>query len=717
LSAEDLLDDGTKKIVDEVRSEQVHMAQKVEDAIRSNTNLIAEAGTGIGKSFAVLIPAILSGRRTIVSTATTLLQHQYDKFALDFLATKLEGTVDFTYAVAKGKGHYLCPKLLLKSHKKLKPRGGFKTAKQREVHDAFMEWARETPTGDKEDLDEALKPLGAITPEYFSDVSAEECTGAKGCAMKDKCGYVKSRVAIQNAKIIIANHMLVGLNAKLGGKVLPKHEIYIMDEAHKAEEYFRKAFGSTLRETTLSRLIDKVDAAFAADPVGTDYLHDLTELDRSLFFCAAQAHTGDSGQTVTATELFEADLKGIAIVLGKVQERINWLLDGMGGGNDQEDEDFINDLGVDAETRIHYTNARGITAASDEESFGEVDEASLLNGPELRNVLAKVGRAAENIATLLDTDAGSVLYVEKFYTKKGEPRHTLVRAPVMLGNLLRRNLYPLSQVIIQTSATLSIGGDFNFYKEEMGLDDNTTTFVAPSPFDYRGRTMLYLPRHLPMHPNNQWPRHPDPVVAMEEYSEAIAVEITRLIRISKGCAFVLFSARSEMEEMYRRVKERVKFPCRIQEPGVSTGSLETWFKEEKQPVLFATKSFWEGISVEGKQLRMVIIPKVPFPSPADPIMEEKKNIVSERHGSKAWFMRLYFPVMVMDVLQGLGRLMRRQDDFGVAAILDTRVIPGAAGSKRYGKQLISSLPFTNATHDIERIRMTMENMERGMGPF
>jgi ATP-dependent DNA helicase DinG len=169
--------------------------------------------------------------------------------------------------------------------------------------------------------------------------------------------------------------------------------------------------------------------------------------------------------------------------------------------------------------------------------------------------------------------------------------------------------------------------------------------------------------------------------------------------------------------MYEQVKDMVRYPCRVQEAGASTGSLETWFKEEKRPVLFATKSFWEGVSIEGKQLRMVVIPKVPFPSPVDPIMDEKKRIISERFGNKAWFMKLYFPNMVMDVLQGLGRLMRRQDDFGVAAILDTRVIPGAPGAKYYGRQLVQSLPFTNATHDIDRIRLVMENMEKGMGPF
>lgn len=719
LSADDLLDDSPKKIVEEVRPAQVRMAQAVEEAIMLKRNLIAEAGTGTGKSFAVLLPAILSGKRTVVSTATTLLQHQYSKFALDFLERKLEPLgIEVTYAVAKGKRHYLCPKLFKELGSKLKPRGGFKTAKQKEIHKLFEKWAKTTETGDKEDLDELLKTIGAVSPPYFADVTAEDCSGAKGCKFAENCGYVKARGALQNAKIIIANHMIVGLNARLGGRILPQHSVYIMDEAHKAEEYFRKAFGSTLRQNTIPKLIEKIERATPSDEVIDDALDDLKHINESLFQCIAQAYRADSGAFVVAADTFDDDFKGTVRVLERIQVRMSKML--AEASNEDEDAEFLADLGIDPETRVAYENAKLAAAEADDEvrrSVGEVDAGSLIETPAVRNALARVERTKSTIEAISSDGAGSVLYVEKYFTKKKEPRFLLNRAPVMMGDILRSTLYSWLDTVIQTSATMSVGGDFSFYKEEMGLDEDTPTYTAESPFDYRGRTMLYLPRHLPIHPNNQQPRPLDKEEAMLAYNDAMAKEIARLVNISKGCAFVLFSARSEMEEMYNQVKDMVRFPCRLQDIDVSTGSLESWFKEETQPVLFATKSFWEGVSIEGKQLRMVVIPKVPFPSPADPIMDEKKKIIVERHGEKAWFMRLYFPVMVMDVLQGLGRLMRRTDDFGIAAILDTRVIPGAPGAKYYGRKLVQSLPFTNATHDIDRIRIVMENMEKGMGPF
>lgn len=717
LSADDLLDDSPKKIVDEVRPAQVKMAQAVEEAILLGHNLIAEAGTGTGKSFAVLLPAILSGKRAVVSTATTLLQHQYNKFALDFLERKLEPLgIEVTYAVAKGKRHYLCPKLFKELKGKLKPYGGFKTAKQKEVHKVFEKWAANTESGDREELDEVLRSIGAIAPDYFSDVTAEDCTGAKTCAVSGTCGYVRARAALQDAMIIIANHMIVGLNAKVGGRILPRHSVYIMDEAHKAEEYFRKAFGSSLSQTTIRNVLRKVENATPSDDIIDGALEDLKHINDSLFEHASLAFRGDSGSVVVSADTFEDDLNGANRVLERMQARMTQLIEQ--GSNEDEDREFLDDLGVDPETRLAYQEAKEVAAAAlKKHAFGEIDDSTIVDVPAVRNALARVERLRGTLLSIKEDTNGSVLYIEKYFTKKRDPRYQLVRSPVMLGDILRSTLYSQVKTVIQTSATMSVAGDFGFYKEAMGLDEDTRTYTAPSPFDYRGRTMLYLPTHLPIHPNNQQPRPLDREAAMEEYSDAMAKEIARLVNISKGCAFVLFSARGEMQESFERVKDMVRYPCRVQEEGISTGTLETWFKEETRPVLFATKSFWEGISVEGKQLRMVIIPKVPFPSPADPIMDEKKKIVIERHGEKAWFMKLYFPVMVMDVLQGLGRLMRRNDDFGVAAILDTRVIPGAPGAKYYGKKLVASLPFTNATHDIDRIRMCMEAMEKGMGPF
>jgi ATP-dependent DNA helicase DinG len=243
----------------------------------------------------------------------------------------------------------------------------------------------------------------------------------------------------------------------------------------------------------------------------------------------------------------------------------------------------------------------------------------------------------------------------------------------------------------------------------MGLPEDTREFQALSPFDYGRRSVLYLPTHLPVHPNND-KMCLDKEAALEEYFDALTKEIVRLVKISKGHAFILCSARSEMQELFNRTRTIIGYPTRIQEAGMSAGALEEWFRTEVSPVLFATKSFWEGVSIEGAQLRMVIIPKVPFPVPSDPVFKAKETALKEK-GLSGFdiFKKLSVPAMIMDVQQGLGRLIRTMDDFGVAAILDNRVTPGSKNFKRgYANTLLQALPFTVQVQKLDVVRQAME---------
>lgn len=729
LSASDLLDKGPCQIVKETRAAQVEMADKVEGAVRNGRNLVAEAGTGIGKSFAVLIPAILSGQRVIISTATTLLQHQYTNYALDFLEQRLAPYgIEVTYAIYKGKRHYLCPSRFKGNFKGIRPKKGFPTKKEQKVYEAIDNWAATTLYGDVSELDTVLRNMKETTPDYFSKINADGCPGARSCGLAKNCGLVRVRAEAKEAQIVVTNHMVVGLDIKLGGKILPPHSIYVMDEAHKAEGYFRNALGDSIAQRTISKLIDSVPVRALAISDVNGSLDDIKNLSASLFDSIAQMaeHTAEKFQAPLANcdELRE-DLQGMVKALSRLQKPLTEIA--KLERDSDNDTEFVDDLAIDAEEKALYlaakTRAENVgdrkmapAKQKSKKGIGEIAGDVAADPAELRKAIGKVESLYSAAQRVLNDAPGWALYTESTKGKGGKTWYKLINAPVHLGDILRASLYPRLKSCVQTSATMTVGNDFSYYTDAMGLDD-PQQFVASSPFDYKGRTLLYLPRHIPIHPNNQKGlAYNDKPAALDRYFSALADEIVRLLRASKGGAFVLFSARTEMNELYDRVRKRVPYPCDIQAPGVSTAALEDWFRNTGGAVLFATKSFWEGVSVEGAQLRMVIIPKVPFPSPTDPIITTKKQMMA-RNNDGRWFDRLYIPHMVMDVLQGFGRLMRTQEDFGIAALLDTRCIPNAPGAKSYGKKLVRSLPFTNATHDIERVRQALTDMENAMGPF
>lgn len=701
-ASDDLLGESPKKIVREARPAQVKMAEAVEDAIQIGKHLVAEAGTGTGKSFAVLIPAILSGERAVVSTATTLLQHQYVTQALPYLADKL-GDLGYSvrFAVSKGKRHYLCPKLFRKNQKKLpKPKSG----REEQIHERFLDWCRTTETGDKQDLDDELKKINAAAPWYFSKVSAEDCTGAKTCRFQKDCGYVKARAALRDARVIVANHMIVGIDIKLGGRLLPSHSIYIMDEAHKAEDYFRNAFSADVGERSIPMLrqfLESRDIVPAEDQY--DDIFDELEKANQALFRKVRSLPLSGDKTVIEPDVLADQIREVCDWLGDLVAPLNAEYQRVL----QEQPDTLDDLGIDKETIIACENASERENGADLLPVPEgIDSGLLMLG------ISRIERTRQKLEELIRPASSSVLYVEDTRREKG--KYKIVRAPVLVGEILKAGLYPRVNSVIQTSATMSVGGDFSFFKEEMGLEPDTKEFTAISPFDYRTRAILYLPKTLPPHPRND-PTCDDMESGLERYFDELTKEIVRLVKASKGGAFILCSARKEMEELFRRTEERIKYPCRIQSADVSTGSIESWFREENNPVLFATKSFWEGISIEGKQLRMVIIPKVPFPAPGDPVMKAKEEIIKSRGGNA--FMQLSFPAMVMDVQQGLGRLIRTMDDFGIAAILDTRAVPGAPHSKRYANKLINALPFVTQTNKFELVQQALEMLEKKYGPF
>ena len=684
MTADDLLGDSSARIVGEIRPPQVEFAKVLDRGIREDKHVTAEAGTGTGKSFALLIPAILSGKRTVVSTATTLLQSQYIDKDLPFLEEKLAPyNINFAYALAKGKSHYVCKKAVEKEKKK-----GTKIPAE------FTKWVKDTTFGDK-------KELGENCPDWFWKVCAEDCPGPRYCKESKHCGYAGAKALLAKADIIVANHSLVGINTRLLHRFLPEYDLLILDEAHKAGEYFRGAFASSLGERRIANLVNDMDQTdlFDKDGVRETMRHygkgflwdksiaqtaraalgDLDQLNQQLFGKfkqdgkkAQQSFTVDVVQDLTA-EMREC--------IAKVNEHL---------------------LGLASFS--HDASRKGLRAAF----FACAAEHAA--HPAAVTFVQKLDRLGDVLRDLShdEEDDPFVRYVEFPFNPR--QKRKLVAEPIELAPRLQRMLFPVRQVLA-TSATITVNNEFKYFHRELGFDsEKTDTYTAISPFDYVNRSMLYLTKRVPVHPyRNKTLDKNNPAAfaqAMEEYTEAMAEEVGELVRASDGHAFVLFSSRREMENTVKLVREDLgdKYPIMEQKEGIVASTLEEWFRTTSNPVLFGLKSFWEGIDIQGDQLRMVIVTKAPFPHQDDLIHKAQRESLEKELGSGYQaFLTLDVPRMIMDVKQAAGRLIRTMNDYGVVAILDRTLANGMFTGNKYPRRLGKSLPFTSVVRKLKDV--------------
>lgn len=647
-----------------MRPAQVDMARAVETAILTRKPLTAEAGTGTGKSFALLLPAILSGRVVVISTATTLLQHQYMSKDLPYLAAALaKFNIPVRYAVIKGRGHYLCLKQFLAQEGKVKPSKTIKNWVDGIINGVGY--------GDKLEL-------GEDVPDYWHLINAEDCPGASGCSKASRCGYARAKQELRNAQIIVANHSIVGFNIRTNMRLLPPHQICLIDEAHQAEGYLRDALSSELTGRTVANLRRYLEGT---DTVANDEaekaLDECEELSNALF---ARLSGGMPGaQRVLDPKEVSADMLAMAAHLSDVSAPLireyNWR---QAHGKTDDSSTDLDPETVAVCRQLHETK----TGEKPVRALRDVDTGTLMVA------IRKLTRLTDNLAGIADPNKDNrVLYVET--PKRGSPK--LVNAPVFISDLLRASLFSQVPTVIASSATLTIMNKFDYFKEALGFPPTTAEFLVVSPFDYYRHSLLYLPKDAPIHPSRQKGGVADMQQALEDYYSTLTDKIVTLLRLSKGHAFVLFSARSEMEEIHRRVSAELDFPMKFQEEGMSTGSLEAWFRKTKNPVLFGVKSFWEGVSIEGDQLRMVVITKVPFPLQGDPVYKAKKAALKAKGVDP--FPVLDIPAMIMDVKQGTGRLIRTMVDRGVCAILDGKVCREHQRRGAYAFLLVNSLPF------------------------
>jgi ATP-dependent DNA helicase DinG len=622
----------------EARPGQLEMADAVCATFGDGGVLLAEAGTGTGKTLAYLVPAILSGERVLVSTGTKNLQEQIFFKDLPVLEASLGRPFKATYM--KGRGNYLC----LHRFDTFRDGPSIRT-RDDEAHVRIIDdWRKTTETGDRAEIEDLPEDL-----HFWKEIAAstENCIGNE-CPQYAECYVTKMRQRAAESDIVIVNHHLLCADAALRqhayGEVIPECRYAVVDEAHQLEDVATQYFGRALSNYRVEDLARDVERAVSSGQI--------TERERG-----DELRTDVDRLRDRAREFF-----------GALQ---SLRFEGPGVGN--------------AESRIRvrprqlqkvYEEGAGLSGALD---ALEADIALARDVPE--DVRALGRRAAElredlKFLTRAD-DPGFVYYLE------ARGRGVFLRgSPIDVADIVRELLFDRMAGTVLTSATLAVDGSFEYVRGRLGIR-NAQEVRLESEFDYATQAVLYLPPQMPE------PRSP-------QFVHAAAREVIEILRRTEGRAFVLFTSYANLREVHAVAARELEYPLLVQGEAPRSALLRA-FKSTPNAVLLATSSFWQGVDVVGEALSCVIIDKLPFASPGDPITSARIEAINMRGGSA--FGEYQIPLAILTLQQGLGRLIRHRQDRGVLAILDPRL-----RTMQYGKRFLASLPpapITNELSDID----------------
>jgi ATP-dependent DNA helicase DinG len=621
----------------ETRAAQVRLAAAVSKAFTKDGILLAEAGTGTGKTLAYLIPAILSGHRVLVSTGTKNLQEQIYFKDLPILREALG--VPFTAAYMKGRGNYLC----LHRFAAWRDSGAIKTIDETQSIRMIDEWSRQSDTGDRAELED----LPEDAP-FWTDVSAsaENCIGAE-CPHYDDCFVTKMRQRAAASDVVIVNHHLLCADAAVRqnayGEVIPACERAVIDEAHQLEDVATQYFGrgvSNYRIEALARDLDRAaNTDLIADREKADDLRtDVTRVrdHARMFFSALQLLRSEGGA---------------------------------GSGGDSRMRIRPGDTANAAEAGLALAGALDAVEA-DIALTKDISE-------EVLAMARRAGEARDDIKFLLRADDPDYVYFLEIRN-----RGVYLRAsPIDVSYIIREVLIDRMKTLVFTSATLTSDGSFGYFRSRLGVSD-ADEIRLDSEFDYARQAILYLPRSMPD------PRSP-------QFIRAAAREIVEILKRTNGRAFVLFTSYANLREVRSVAESELEFPILVQGTAPRSALLRD-FKATPNAVLLATSSFWQGVDVVGDALSCVIIDKLPFASPGDPITAARIEAINARGGSA--FGEYQIPLAVLALKQGLGRLLRHRLDRGVLAVLDPRLRTMA-----YGRRFLASLPPAPVTHALDDV--------------
>jgi ATP-dependent DNA helicase DinG len=651
----------------EFRRGQLQMAQAVEQALEEKRHLIVEAGTGTGKTLAYLMPVIRSGKRVIISTGTKNLQEQLFYKDIPFLEQALFGEAAsggessnrrLSVCYMKGRNNYLCRKKLYD----LTDQPVLSGLEEIEQYRAIAAWEKTTATGDRAELAE-LPETSALWPKL--DARSEACIGQK-CSEWERCFITEMRRRGMESDIIIVNHHLffADLAIKLQAEgapdagILPEAAAVIFDEAHELEDVAGNYFGISVSNLRVDNLARDVEASLQHNRMLSASLSGaLGSLrERSQFFFSLLP-PGDGRFAFDTRREFLEENGDEFLALNQALTRLAGELEGL----PQKPEEVFNFVRRAQEIQVQL----GFAMESDDRNtvFWIERRGGRANSPRMHP------------STSLRAGSGTEKNSE---TSRGRQNVFLQATPIDVGPILRECLWSKLECAVLTSATLAVGGGFEYIRQRLGLE-HARESVLPSHFDYENQALFYVPPDLPD-------------ARTPQFTALAAERIRKLLEITRGRAFVLFTSYAQMNDVYERLLGEMEFPMLRQGDAPKSALLDE-FRLTPNAVLFATSSFWQGVDVQGEQLSCVIIDRLPFAVPSDPVVAARVKAI-DADGGNAFF-QYQVPAAVITLKQGFGRLIRSLHDRGLLVLLDNRIL-----KKQYGRVFIESLPNYRKTTDL-----------------
>ena len=664
----------------EYRDEQLHMAEHIEKGLNEEKKVIVEAGTGTGKTLAYLIPsiqwAVENGKKVIISTNTINLQEQL--LNKDIPVVKKIMSKDFKYLLVKGRGNFLCNRKhanLVTT--KMTDLEDF-SDEQKKQFEALIKWGKETEKGDKSEL--YFEPDFTVWEMFQSETDI--CAGAR-CPYKSECFFMKAREERKKADILIANHHIffsdlairkeIGFNTDYS--ILPEYGLVVFDEAHNVEKVARDYFSYEASKYGFTKAMNQIHNVVPKKKqkgqleILIQYLknrdYEDKEITKKLLENDMRINHGNLFKTGRDyfDRLIEVFSKG---QVGSVTYRIK---------KDQIATSafysMLNDVkeNFTLEFNNYLKTARKIITVLKETE----DNDGIIN--DFIKYIERLETFYDNFKFINTLDDEDFIYWIEVNNKKSNSK--LVATPLKIDGELNENLYSNLKQLIFTSATIAVEDNFDYFKKSIGLEEETYDKIIASPFDYDKQMKVYIPSGLP-DPNDR------------DFLDEIEPLLKKMILKTKGRTFVLFTSYKSLNYMYYMLRDELEaqgIDFFIQGMYPRTKLVEM-FKKSDAPLLFGTDSFWEGVDVKGEKLISVIIVKLPFKVPSDPITEA--IIETYEQQGKNPFLEYQIPESVIKFKQGIGRLIRSKEDRGIITILDNRIV-----TKRYGKYFIDSIPSKN----------------------
>jgi len=611
------------------RAAQRSMAEAVATTLDKGGQLVVEAGTGTGKTFAYLAPALLSGRKVIVSTGTKHLQDQLFDRDLPTLRSALG--VSTRIALLKGRANYLC----LHRLDLAAAEGRFSSRAQASELEQIRSWAGRTKSGDIRELAEVAED-SPLWPRVTS--TSDNCLGSD-CPNYNDCHVMKARRAAQDAELLVINHHLLFADMALKeegfGELLPGVDAVIVDEAHQIPEVATQFFGLSLGSRQL--------AGIARDAV-QEHLRE----------------AGDMGDLPEAAASLEKAVAELRLAMGPGSQRQPWKA-----------------LGDHPRLRAALEDV-----ASQLDDLRGWLEAAAPRGRGLENCWRRAERVHERLQLVVGKPPTDYVHWVETFTRGFAIHFT----PLSIAPLFRAQLATLDNTWIFTSATLAVGDSFEHFVGALGLDE-PRTLRLDSPFDYAHNALLYLPPNMPE------PRD-------DTYTEAVIRIARDVVSASGGRAFPLFTSHRALQEAAAALSASLKYPVLVQGQA-PRAELLARFRQLGDAVLLGTGSFWEGVDVRGEALSMVLIDKLPFASPGDPVLQARIDTLRAAGGNP--FFDVQVPEAVITLKQGAGRLIRDVQDRGVLVLCDPRLV-----NKGYGRVFRASLPPMPVTKQLADVQAFFE---------